>query len=145
MSLSSNLSKHVDCGTVQDFWALQTLYPPAIWLAKASLLFQFKRKLAPTKSGPVYWAYHILIWGNLAFYSSVFLATILECHPRHNKWIPSSKGCCVDSRMLLIVSDAINIPSDLMILLLPLWKMWDLRMTSKEKAATAAIFATGLL
>ena len=47
--------------------------------------------------------------------------------------------------MLLVVSNAVNIFSDLPNLLLPIWATWRLQMAPKLKAGLVAVFATGLL
>ncbi|CAF9928118.1 hypothetical protein IMSHALPRED_007390 [Imshaugia aleurites] len=129
----------------QYAWALEILYTQAIWLAKASLLFQLIRIFTPMKSGALYWAFHILIWGNLVFYSSIFFSLIFECHPIREVWNPSYEGHCINRNMLLVVSSAVNIFSDLLNLLLPIWATWHLQMAPKRKAGIIAIFATGIL
>ncbi|CAD6592815.1 MAG: hypothetical protein ASARMPRED_006731 [Alectoria sarmentosa] len=129
----------------QYSWALEILYIPAVWLAKASLLFQLIRIFTPVKSGPVYWACHTLIWGNLAFYVSVFFSVIFECHPVWEVWNPSYGDHCINRNVVLVASSAVNIFSDLLNLLLPMWATWHLQMAPKRKAGIIAIFATALL
>lgn len=129
----------------QYAWALELLYTPAIWLAKASLLLQLIRIFTPMKSGFVYWACHTLIWGNLAFYISIFLSILFECYPIWEVWNPAYEGHCINRNLLLVVSNAVNILSDFLNLLLPIWATWHLQMASKRKAGITAIFATGLL
>ena len=121
------------------------LYTPAIWLAKAALLFQLIRIFTPAKSGPVYWACQTLIWGNLMFYVATFLTILLECHPIKEAWNPRAAGSCVDRNMILIVSGAVNAFVDLLNLLLPVWAIWQLQMAPRRKIGITAIFATGLL
>ncbi len=118
---------------------------PAIWLAKASLLFQLIRIFSPMKSGPVYWACHTLIWGNLVFYITILFTLIFECHPIDEVWNPYFAGHCMDRNLVLIVSGAVNVFSDLLNLLLPIWATWQLQMAPKRKAGITAIFAIGLL
>lgn len=133
---------------MQYSWALELLYTPAIWLAKASLLFQLVRIFTPMKSGPVYLACHTLIWGNLAFYISIFFSIIFECRPIWEVWNPSlglDTRHCINRNMLLVVSSAVNVFSDLLNLLLPIWATWHLQMAPKRKAGVIAIFTTGLL
>ena len=121
------------------------LYTPAIWLAKAALLFQLIRIFTPAKSGPVYWACQTLIWGNLMFYVATFLTILLECHPIKEAWNPRAAGSCIDRNMILIVSGAVNAFVDLLNLLLPVWAIWQLQMAPRRKIGITAIFATGLL
>ena len=133
---------------MQYTWALAIVYPPAIWLAKASLLFQLISIFAPMKSGYVYWAFHTLIWVNLVFYVSVFFSIAFACHPiweARNLWKPSDKGHCINGIGLQVASSAVSILSDLLNLLLPMWATWHLQIAPKRKAGIIAIFATGLL
>ncbi len=130
---------------MQYTWALELLYTPAMWLAKASLLFQQIRIFAHTKSGHVYWACHVLIWANLAFYVAVFFAVIFQCRSVWEVWNPDEHGCHVDWRTLLVVSSAINMVSDLLTLLLPIWATWYLQVTLGKRAGIVAVVAAGLL
>jgi hypothetical protein len=99
------------------------------------------------KSGLVYWACHTLIWSNLAFYISILLTLIFECHPISEVWNPTYVygNHCIDRNMVLFVSSAVNVLSDLLNILLPLWATWHLQMAPKRKLGVSAIFATGLL
>ena len=131
--------------SLQYAWALHILYPSAICLAKVSLLFQLIHIFAPTKSGPVYWAFHSLIWGNLAFYVSIFISMIFQCYRVWEGRSPTNKGHCAGSKTLLVVCGAVNVFSDLLIILLPVWNTWHLQMTPKRKAGVIAMFSTGFL
>ncbi len=133
---------------MQYGWALAIVYPPAIWLAKASLLFQLIGIFTPMKSGYVYWACHTLIWVNLVFYISVFFSIIFACHPVWEVWSlwkPFDKPHCSDRIGVLVASSAVNILSDLLNIILPMWATWHLQLAPKRKAGIVAIFATGLL
>lgn len=131
--------------SIQFTWALEILYIPAIWLAKSSLLFQLIRIFTPMKSGPVYWACHALIWGNLAFYVSILFVIIFECNPIYEVWNLFYEGHCINRNTVLVASSAVNIFSDLLNLLLPVWATWHLQMAPRRKAGITAIFATGIL
>lgn len=97
------------------------------------------------KTGPVYWACHALLWGNLAFYIAVLFTVIFECHPISEVWNLLYGDHCINRNTVLIASGAVNIFSDLLNLLLPIWATWHLQMAPKRKAGVIAIFATGLL
>lgn len=126
-------------------WALELSYPAAIWLAKAALLFQLIRIFTPGKSGPLYWASHSLIWGNLALYIGTFFTILLECHPIKEAWNPYHEDSCINRNLVLLVTSAVNVLSDLLIILLPAWARWHLQMAPKRKAGITAIFSVGLM
>ena len=129
----------------QYAWALELLYVPAIWLAKSSLLFQLIRIFSPMKSGPIYWACHALMWGNLAFYTAILLTLIFECHPIREVWMVHYQGHCIDRNAAILGSGAVNVFSDLLNLMLPMWAVWRLQMATKRKFGIIAIFATGVM
>lgn len=98
------------------------------------------------KSGPMYWLGHALIWVNLALYTAILFTLIFECSPIEKVWNPLYEGGhCINRNTALIVSGAVNVLSDLLNLLLPLWATWHLQMTWKRKAGISAVFATGLM
>jgi hypothetical protein len=122
------------------------MYCIITWLAKAALLLQMQRTFSPNRTGPVYMSCQILIWSNLAFYTGSFFALVFECVPQERIWNPLIKtGHCIKTGDLLIAMGIINVVSDLMILILPMWAIFHLRMSTKLKIGVYAIFATGVL
>ena len=97
------------------------------------------------KSGAVYWACHTLIWVNLAFYISVVFLLLFECRPINDAWSAYYAGHCIDRNLALVFSAAVNVFSDLLNLLLPIWAIWHLQMAPKRRFGITAIFATGFL
>ena len=97
------------------------------------------------KAGPVYWVCQALIWINFMFYIPTFLSIIFECHPVVDAWNLREQGRCVNRDMILVVAGSLNVLSDLMIILLPIWAIWHLQMALKRKVGIMAVFATGLL
>lgn len=117
-----------------------------MWTAKASLLFQLQRTFAPTKIGVVYVTTQILIWGNFAFYFSLFLAVLFECVPQAKIWDPLiSGGYCLNRDALMVAAGIVNLISDVAIFILPFWAIWKLHTALKYKLGVAAIFFTGLM
>ena len=103
------------------------------------------RIFTSAKPGFTYWACHGLIWGSLAFYVSVLFAIIFQCHPIWVLYGQHDKDHCLDWKLLLVVSSAIDVVLDFMTLLLAVWITRLLEMTTKMKVGAVAIFATGLL
>lgn len=98
------------------------------------------------RSGSIYWAIHVLIWGNLAFYISTWITIIFQCIPQEKIWNPEYKGGhCTNYEVSALVTGIVNVISDFLILLLPLVAIWRLRMAPKRKIGVLAVFATGLL
>jgi len=98
------------------------------------------------RTGFIYWAAHALIWGNLAFYISVFFTTVLQCVPQDKIWDPEHiGGHCINFNIAYIATGAVNVLSDFLILILPLLAIWRLHLALARKLGISAVFATGLM
>lgn len=87
----------------------------------------------------------ILIWVNLLLYSSVALALIFSCNPREKLWHPDIEGYCIDNVACMSTSNALNIASDLSILIIPMLGIAQLQMPLKKKLLAGSVFAVGIL
>ena len=70
---------------------------------------------------------------------------IFQCNPRAKFWNPTLPGHCINSDAVDVVTAAINVLSDIVLLLLPLKCVWELQMQSRSKVAVSAVFLTGIL
>jgi len=130
----------------QISWAIELMYCIITFFAKTTLLLQLQRTFSPNRTGAIYVACQLLIYGNLSFYLGSFIALVVECVPQERIWNPLiTTGRCIKTGDLLIAMGAINIVSDLMILILPIWTIFHLRISTKLKLGVSAVFATGVL
>jgi hypothetical protein len=140
LPFSANMRRH------QISWAIELLYCIITWLAKAALIFQLQRTFSPSRTGAVFIVCQVLLWSNLAFYFSSFMALVVECVPQQRIWDPLiTTGHCIKTGDLLIAMGVINVVSDLLILIMPIWAILHLRISTKLKIGVSAIFGTGLL
>ena len=117
----------------------------AMLFAKISLLQQIRRIFAIKKKGAVYISTTALIWMNSLFYIiSAFLFTF-SCSPREAAWDVLIEGRCINTKVLVVASSAINIVSDLSILIIPVKCTLWLVMPLKRKLGLSVVFATGFL
>ena len=122
------------------------IYFPGIALAKFSVLWQLVRIFVPLRTGPIYWSTLSLIIVNCLFYGASLVAWVLQCIPLRKTWDFAIEGTCyVNPTALFVAGGAFNALSDLLMLLLPLYSIWHLKMAIKRKVGVSAIFATGLL
>ena len=122
------------------------IYSPAIFLAKLSILLQFRRLFDIARTGKTHVAIHILIWTNFWFYFPYLGATVFQCVPRAKIWDPFiTTGGCINLQAAFIAASVINVVSDFSILLLPTYRIYKLRIARKKKIGIMAIFAVGLL
>ena len=103
------------------------------------------RIFVPTKRGLVYQLIQILIWLNVSFYLANVLSIIFHCTPVQKAWIPSIHGVCTNANLNLIVTGTINVLSDILILILPIWTIWHLRISVEKKLSVSSVFAAGIL
>lgn len=118
-----------------------------IWLTKTVLLLQLIHIFAPTGSaaGFVYWAAHVLIWGNLVLYVATLIGDIFQCIPTRRIWNIHEKGHCININAAFAFTGSANVVSDVLILLLPMWAIWNLQLAPGRKLGISAVFATGLM
>ena len=122
------------------------LYSPAIFLAKLSILLQLRRLFDVAGTGKTHIAILVLIWANFWFYFPYLGATVFQCVPRAKIWDPLiMTGGCINLKAAFIAASAINVVSDLSILLLPLYHVFRLNIETRRKIGVAAIFAVGIL
>lgn len=122
------------------------MYSITLFIIKLSILLQYMRIFAPTKSRDIiHCGIHIVIWFNFAYYlTGVFVEAFL-CNPREKYWnVLLDTGHCYNRDAINIVSGIINTVSDFAILLLPQKVIWKLQMPLKRKLAVSAIFLIGL-
>jgi hypothetical protein len=60
-------------------------------------------------------------------------------------WQPSTNGTCVNRFLGFLISVILNLVSDVIIFILPLWAIWRLRLDLNRKLGVSAIFLTGLV
>ena len=121
------------------------LYCPVVLVIKLSILLQLMHIFAPARERATYYVCQIMIWFNTLFYLSTMFVVIFQCNPRAKFWEPTLPGHCINIDVVDIVTAAINVLSDIVLLLLPLTCIWQLQMQSSSKIAVSAVFFTGIL
>jgi len=121
------------------------VYAPLIFVTKLSLFLLYLRVFAPSRKGSTYRIIHLFIWFNVAFYLANFFLKIFQCIPRSRIWDPDTPGHCININIPILVTAAINVLSDIMMLVLPIVCVWRLQMTTRRKIGISAIFAAGVL
>ncbi|KAF2972989.1 hypothetical protein GQX73_g669 [Xylaria multiplex] len=108
---------------------IEILYGPLMFSAKFVVMRQIESIFLQHKDkGISHLLAKTLIWANLFFYGGWMLSFILACIPREKIWNPEIPGRCINNDAALIASSAINILSDVTILLLPLAAILHLQM-----------------
>ena len=123
----------------------EILYSIVIFFTKLSILLLYLRVFVPTRRGILYYIIQGYIWINLVFYIAIVLARILQCTPRTKIWNPYVKGHCIDGIISLVSTGSINVLSDISMLVLALYPIWQLQLPLRKKIGISAVFATGVL
>ena len=75
----------------------------------------------------------------------MFFSTVFECTPIEKSWDQLKPGHCLIPEALPYASGAINVITDLYVLILPIPCIWSLNMRMSRKLRTLAIFSMGIL
>ena len=118
--------------TLFYLWALICLKLSQIWFYYRA--FGLRLKIWIYISGAI-----IGVWG-IVF---TFLFTFL-CDPVELQWSILRTGKCMDQITVLKSIIMSNVLTDIMIVVLPMWTVWNLQMRKTEKFAVAGCFAIGL-
>lgn len=122
--------------------AYQILYGTAQSLAKFSYLFFYLRIFI--NKGFIF-AVEIMIGIVIAWWTANVLQVFLICRPFNMNWNVNVEGVCGDRPAAYTAFGAINLITDVAILLLPIPTVWKLKMPVSSKVGICAIFAIGLV
>jgi hypothetical protein len=124
---------------------LEIIYCLDILPAKLSVLIQLKRIFVVSRTSQYFWLANIFIVGNFCSYVALTLSVALTCVPREKIWTPDLPGHCIDSTASVVASAVINIVSDITILVLPVFAVWQLQLPVRSKIMVSAAFGSGVL
>ncbi|KAL8782455.1 MAG: hypothetical protein Q9195_009640, partial [Heterodermia aff. obscurata] len=116
---------------------------------KISILLLYLRLLVPqgTKWTPIWWSIWLCFWYNILYAIALVLAEATECAGRQqpkNRTVPNNGSeQCINEYALLICASAVNVSSDIMILIIPTAAIWGLHMPTHKKWKLSAIFLIG--
>lgn len=138
-SLSSNLKRLT---SLQIFFGFQLVYVNALAVIKASVLCFYARIFTNLglRSCIKVMLGIVIVWA-----LSFSMAMIFACKPVAFQWnlLAPGGGVCGDLIALYAALIATNIVTDLVIMGLPLYTIWHLKMRGVEKAGLTACFALG--
>ncbi len=123
---------------------LEILYHPFIAITKLSICLQFIRIFVVDR-GTKFWFIQAFIWINMFYYLACLFVTILQCQPRAKSWNPSLPGHCLHYQAYILATGIFNSVSDFLMLLFPLFCIWNLHMSTKRKLELSGVFFVGSL
>ena len=121
--------------------------------AKVSILLLYKRLFNPDKM--TRWAIYASLALVIAHNLGIMFATIFDCPPSREAMDFRSRGAkCISfnqpkgvpkMRKIAIIGGALNVFTDVIILILPVPVVWKLQLPRRQRVAVLGIFATGVL
>lgn len=117
-------------------------------MVKLSLLLQYLRIFVPNRrtNMSMYIGIVIVFSAHLMFYIVVTFFQIFSCNPREMAWNKLiTKGHCFDLPATFVASGAVNVVSDFGVLVMPVFAIWKLHISIRQKIQVSAAFAAGLL
>ncbi|KAK1523006.1 hypothetical protein CABS01_16471 [Colletotrichum abscissum] len=118
--------------TLIYLWALASLKLSQLWFYHRAFSVQLK-----------WWIFFIgsvvIAWALVFTFVFIFL-----CDPISQQWTVQRIGHCMDQILVLKCIIMTNVITDLFIVILPIWTVWQLQMRKTEKLAVIACFALGL-
>jgi hypothetical protein len=102
-------------------------YNLAVMCTKSSILLFYLR--FPSGRAFRMATYTVLIV-TVGYTTSGFLAWAYSCSPIEKAWDRTVIGTCVDSSSGVLARSVLNVVTDIVILLLPIWLLWPLRLWS---------------
>ena len=131
-------------------WAniAQIIYCPLSFVVKMAILMQYLRLFAPSRSGNKFMWYGA--WGTIVatfvVYTFFTFWTMFYCKPRSFIWDKLTPGGkCYDVYDIILSQGAFNMASDVVILFLPTFSLWQLDVPLARKMFITLLFATGLM
>ena len=113
-----------------------------MFFTKLSILLLFFRLFHPPKSQKTksYYIIWLVILFNLLYCLALVFLVLLQCVGTRK-----SESECVNQYLVLVTASLINVLSDIMIFIIPLFNVWDLRMPTERKLQLSVVFAVGIM
>lgn len=91
----------------------------------------------------------IIVWVGIIFVVGsgvgILLATIFDCVPVEKIWNPLLPGSCLKAESLPYASGALNLLTDMYVLIVPLCKIYTLNMDPARKLRLSILFGLAIL
>ncbi|ROT41233.1 hypothetical protein SODALDRAFT_330954 [Sodiomyces alkalinus F11] len=120
------------------------VYDVALFVTKESALLFFSR-IFPKRNNSAWWNWALWITHgiNAAWLIGIIFGTIFMCDPVEKGWNPMIPGTCGENSALWLGSAVPSVVIDLLILLLPLPKIWGLQLSTARKTGVTLVFVLG--
>lgn len=129
-------------GFLQALWATIPVYNLALIFCKLSITLQCYRVLRTPKMQRFFRIYFgiLVLYGLWTFFSSIF-----TCYPVEAYWLSlfGVQGKCMDKTALTFSNAAVNIATDLVLIVVPAPLLWRLQIPRKQRVILMGLFGVG--
>ncbi|KAI1410706.1 hypothetical protein F5Y13DRAFT_70998 [Hypoxylon sp. FL1857] len=125
-----------------------SFYIGVVLTIKAAILLEWIRIFIPSGvRNRFFWLVYGVLGANTIFYIITLFVMNFACVPVQKNWDPLYVGgsCPIHATAVKISSAALNLCSDISILLLPQRIIWGLKMSTRTKAGVSIIFVIGII
>lgn len=133
-----------DVDGIQTLNSTLLCYMLAIAMAKISILLLYRRLFATAafRKAALTVGTAVVAWTIAAI-----LALIFQCHPISGLWYPdlTFSNQCISLSIYYSSVSGLNMVLDIVVLCLPLWMVWHLKLDAGQKFMLSAVFALGAL
>ncbi|KAK0609585.1 hypothetical protein B0T17DRAFT_566464 [Bombardia bombarda] len=130
-------------GFLYALWATVPIYNLALIMCKLSITVQCYRVLRTPKMQRFLRTYLcvLVIYGLWTLFSSVF-----NCYPVNYYWafMQGVQGSCMDKSAITFSNAALNITTDIILLVVPVPLLWRLQIPKKQKLILMFLFGVGI-
>ncbi|KAF2264402.1 hypothetical protein CC78DRAFT_616826 [Lojkania enalia] len=137
----ANLSQSDVHNLLLNIYISISTYCASIGLTKTAILMQYQRVFATRKFQIWCWSFITIIVG---YTIATVLACIFVCTPIPRFWT-GQPGYCINELASWFANAAINIVTDLMIVILPIPVIKNLNLPKKQKRLLMGVFAFGVV
>jgi hypothetical protein len=140
------LSKEQVAGNLLTIYVVYFVYDTALFLTKSSALLFLSRVFPKYANQPWFnWGLWITHGLNISWLLGIIFGTLFMCDPVAKGYKPDLPGYCSDIGKLWVGSAVPSVAIDLIILLLPMPKVWGLQMGGARKIGITVAFVLGYM
>ncbi|KAI1737680.1 hypothetical protein F4680DRAFT_467961 [Xylaria scruposa] len=123
------------------------LYAGMMVFLKTAVLLDWLQTFSPRgKRGVFYWLCTSTIVINVVFWIIAIIVLDTECIPFESIYDKTVPGHCISKPKILdMFANAFGFTVDIIILALPQWVIWKLRMSTMKRLGVSIVFAFGIL
>ncbi|KAG8165767.1 hypothetical protein KVR01_004319 [Diaporthe batatas] len=125
---------------MKTIFAFEVLTWPTVGVTKISVVLLYQRIFTTQRFKMLCW---ILIMINCAWTIAFTLALTFSCIPVASSWDLTLDSTCVDLKTLFTTALATDVATDFLVLILPIYKIWQLQMSTARKIMVMFIFLLG--